>query len=1071
MIIYFANRKMEVLGQASTGLPRGFFASDDKKIEDVDTGVASFECTVSFEKSEQRQLQDVVKAGNYILRSNGDEKEFYTIIDSELDIDDQEIYLYAEDAGLDLLNDIAQAFEATEAYPIKWYVEKWTEDSGFEIGINEIPDLSRKLKWEGETTVTERLASVATQFDNAEISYTFDIDKLQVLHKYINIHKKRGKDTGEVFRINKNLNNIVIKSSVANLATALYVTGGTPEGQEDPITLSGYKYDDGDFYVSGKYLKSRIAVKKWSRYLSETGTGEGHIEKTYLFNTTSQKELCAHAVTELKKICDTEVNYEVDIAELPQTAKVGDRINLVDDNGELYLSARILKLEVSIAKDSQKATLGEYLIKSSGISDKVQALASQFAELAKNRVYYTWIVYADDENGNGISLEPEGKPYVGIAANRKTIEPDLTDPTVYKWSKVEGDPGKSLISITEHYLVSDQDSGITIDTTGWSAGASVPVMTPEKKYLWNYETLTYSDGGTEDLAPKIIGVYGDTGKDGKASPSIVTMTKQYYLSTSSTELTGGEWIRTLPEWTDGKYLWSRWCTEWSEPNPTLLTYSDGVLETTWNEVHETAAAANTLANTAKNTADSALTKVGEVNSELETANQEIDALQTNLETLSNEMTTSYAKKSDLTQVSTDLGTRIDQNAAQISSTATKVDQVEINASTAISDAAAAKTAADKAQEAANAAQTKYTELKNRADATDEEVAAAKAAADQAQADAIAAGDAAAAAQSAANSLADRVTSAETNIAQNANAISSLATKVSKMRIGGRNYVLDSMDPQVSTETLVGSYELSEDWEVGETYTLSFEATKTAGTFAAYRDDGYVVILDDLAINADTGRYEYTFTCPAAYTGEPAQAANVLTIHNLPASATHNCTVQLVKLEKSNTSSDWTPAPEDNTQFVNETIRNATTNILQTAENVTISILQGYTTTTDLESYKEEVRNLFKANSDGFQLEFNQLEERINDVGNEIVERNQFIRLEQGNIIIGKSDSPVQAKFTNDALEFKYNDQTVAKFTNEVLEVRNIAVQNQIRFGDNWAIRPGAHINGKGNNLNDVWIGG
>lgn len=1071
MIIYFANRKMEVLGQASTGLPRGFFASDDSKIEDVETGVASFECTVSFEKSEQRQLQEVVKAGNYILRSNGDEKEFYTIIDSELDIDEQEIYLYAEDAGLDLLNDVAQAFEATEAYPIKWYVEKWAEDSGFEIGINEIPDLTRKLKWEGESTVTERLASVATQFDNAEISYTFDIDRLQVLRKYINIHKKRGKDTGEVFRINKNLNNITIKSSVANLATALYVTGGTPEGQEDPITLSGYKYDDGDFYVSGKYLKSRIAVKKWSRYLSETGTGEGHIEKTYLFNTTSQKELCAHAVTELKKICDTEVNYEVDIAELPQTAKVGDRINLVDDNGELYLSARILKLEVSIAKDSQKATLGEYLIKSSGISDKVQALASQFAELAKNRVYYTWIVYADDENGNGISLEPEGKPYVGVAANRKTIEPDLTDPTVYKWSKVEGDPGKSLISITEHYLVSDQDSGITIDTTGWSAGASVPVMTPEKKYLWNYETLTYSDGGTEDLAPKIIGVYGDTGKDGKASPSIVTMTKQYYLSTSSTELTGGEWIRTLPEWTDGKYLWSRWCTEWSAPNPTLLTYSDGVLETTWNEVHETAAAANTLANTAKNTADSALTKVGEVNNELETANQEISALQENLETLSNEMTANYAKKSDLTQVSTELGTRIDQNAAQIISTATKVDQVEINASTAISDAAAAKTAADQAQEAANTAQTKYTELKNRADATDEEVAAAKAAADQAQADATAAGDAAAAAQSAANSLADRVTSAETSITQNANAISSLATKVSRMRIGGRNYVLDSMDPQVSTETLVGSYELSEDWGAGEIYTLSFEGTKTAGTFAAYCDAGYVVILDDLTINENTGRYECTFTCPAAYAGEPAQAANVLTIHNLPAPAAHNCTVQLVKLEKSNTSSDWTPAPEDNTQFVNETIRNATTNILQTAENVTISILQGYTTTTDLESYKKEVQNLFKANSDGFQLEFNQLEERINDVGNEIVERNQFIRLEQGNIIIGKSDSPVQAKFTNDALEFKYNDQTVAKFTNEVLEVRNIAVQNQIRFGDNWAIRPGAHINGKGNNLNDVWIGG
>ena len=118
-----------------------------------------------------------------------------------------------------------------------------------------------------------------------------------------------------------------------------------------------------------------------------------------------------------------------------------------------------------------------------------------------------------------------------------------------------------------------------------------------------------------------------------------------------------------------------------------------------------------------------------------------------------------------------------------------------------------------------------------------------------------------------------------------------------------------------------------------------------------------------------------------------------------------------------------------------------------------------------------MQNLFKANKDGFQLEFNQLEERINDVGNEIIERNQFIRMEQGNIIIGKSDSPIQAKFTNDALEFSYNGQTVARFTNEVLEVENISVSNQVRFGTEWAIRPGAHIEGKGNNLNDVWIGG
>ena len=634
-----------------------------------------------------------------------------------------------------------------------------------------------------------------------------------------------------------------------------------------------------------------------------------------------------------------------------------------------------------------------------------------------------------------------------------------------------GEPGKSLSGITEHYMVSDKDSGITIETSGWSTGTSIPAMTAEKRYLWNYETLAYSDGTTEDLEPKIIGVYGDTGADGKATPAIVTMTKQYYLSTSNTELAGGEWVRTLPDWESGKYLWSRWCTEWTEPNPTTLTYSDGVLETTWNEVHETAASANSLASSAKDSADSAATKVGEIDSELKTANEEIDALQGSLETLSSDMSTNYAKKTDLTDVQSALGTRIDQNAASITSTASRVDTVEVNASKAISDAAAAQTAAESAQSAATEAQNKYTELKERADATDEEVAAAKAAADAAQADATAAGDAAAAAQSAANGLADRVTTAETNIAQNSSSISSLASKVSEMRIGGRNYALNSMDLQESTETLVASYELSEDWEEGKTYTLSFEESKTAGTFAAYRDAGYAVISEDISVNSKTGRYEITFTCPAAYTGEPAQESNVLTIHNLPDSASHSCSLSLVKLEKANTSSDWTPAPEDGTQFTSDSISEATTNILQTAEDITLSIVSGYTTTIDLETYKEEVQNLLKANEDGFQLEFSQLEERINDVGGEIVERNQFIRMEQGNIIIGKSDSPVQATFTNDALEFTYNGDVVAKFTNEMLWVRNIYTENQIGYFDQWATRKGRYITDKGYNLDDIWIGG
>ena len=447
MILYFANREMQILGQASGTLPDGFVILDDLKSEDVDTGVSTFECKIGFDKENRLKLEEMTNAGNYLLRSDGDENEFYTIIDSEIDTKNQEVYIYAEDAGLDLLNEVVGAFEATESHTAEWYINKYTNDSGFEIGINEIPSTStRKLSWDGEATVTERLASIATQFGGYEISFSFAIKRMEVSNKYINIYKERGKSIEEPLMLNRDIDRIITKKSVANLATALLCTGGIPKGKDKPITLEGYKYDDGDFYVSGKYVESREAVNKWSRYVwnkepnQQTGYA-GHIVRRYTYDTTSQKTLCSHAITELKKICDMEVNYEVDINRLPDTVRIGDRVNIVDDAGELYLSARILKFDKSAVNKSYKATLGEYLIKDSGISQKVEDLAAQFAELAANRTFYTWIAYADDETGAGISLDPAGKEYMGTAANQTSEEVDISDPSIFKWSKIKGEQG------------------------------------------------------------------------------------------------------------------------------------------------------------------------------------------------------------------------------------------------------------------------------------------------------------------------------------------------------------------------------------------------------------------------------------------------------------------------------------------------------------------------------------------------------------------------------------------------------------------------------------------------------
>lgn len=453
MIIYFADRAMNILGSASTGLPKGLMITNDKKTEEISEGAAIFECNLDYDfvnlDEDEEQEVDVKKlaaVGNFILKQGADssEAEVYTIIDSTIDPIKKDASIYAEDAGLDLLNEVVGAYAADKAYNIAYYINKFAYDSGFEIGINEVSNLTRKLSWDGEDTATKRLLSVATQFDNAEIGFGFKVENMAVTGKYINVYKMRGNDSGVTLTVGKEVSGFQIKSSIADLATAYSCTGGTPEGSENPITLNGYKYDDGDFYVEGSYVKSRKALEKWSRYQIKTEKNKndvGHIVKSFTYDTTSKSELCNRAVSSLKKICDEAVTCEVELLYLPDGIKIGDTVSIVDDDDNTYLTARLLKLEVSESNDTKEAELGDYVRQESGIDAKVIELAEQFEKIAKNRNFYTWTAFADDEKGTGISLNAYGKYYLGIATNRLTKEADLSDPAQYTWVKIKGEQG------------------------------------------------------------------------------------------------------------------------------------------------------------------------------------------------------------------------------------------------------------------------------------------------------------------------------------------------------------------------------------------------------------------------------------------------------------------------------------------------------------------------------------------------------------------------------------------------------------------------------------------------------
>lgn len=127
-----------------------------------------------------------------------------------------------------------------------------------------------------------------------------------------------------------------------------------------------------------------------------------------------------------------------------------------------------------------------------------------------------------------------------------------------------GATGNGIKSITEHYAVATSN---TTAPTSWSD--TVPTMTITNKYLWNYETVTYTDGTTSDTAKRVIGVYGNTGATGKGVKSTAVT---YQASSSGTTIPTGTWNTTIPTVSAGQYLWTR----------TIITYTDNTTSTSYS---------------------------------------------------------------------------------------------------------------------------------------------------------------------------------------------------------------------------------------------------------------------------------------------------------------------------------------------------------------------------------------------------------------------------------------------------------------------------------------------------------
>ena len=171
-------------------------------------------------------------------------------------------------------------------------------------------------------------------------------------------------------------------------------------------------------------------------------------------------------------------------------------------------------------------------------------------------------------------------------------DPTYTDPAVIG---TYAEDGRSITGVVEYYLASASSSGVTRSTSGWTT--TIQTISASKKYLWNYEKITFSSGDPSYTDPVIIGTYGDDGAPGADGKSVGNIETRYKLGTSYTvEPTGAwsTWSTTLPAYQAGKYYWTwtkTYLTDGTEINAPGVKLSElGV-----NAAYDKAADAYTLA--------------------------------------------------------------------------------------------------------------------------------------------------------------------------------------------------------------------------------------------------------------------------------------------------------------------------------------------------------------------------------------------------------------------------------------------------------------------------------------------
>ena len=285
----------------------------------------------------------------------------------------------------------------------------------------------------------------------------------EILRDNFDIHvlNRRGKDQNVLIAYKKNMTGIEIEEDTTDLITRIYpfAKKTNEETNEEVVYTPTFGYIDSD--------KINYYEHPYSRFMDFSDKFEDGEEIT----DAKFRSICEKYFKDNK--CDLpKTNYKIEFIPLAMTENYKDKYKVLEDVGlmdsviirdsrfNVDTEAKVVKTKYDVIREKYenielgdpKTSLNDVIVGKPGADGKPGLDGADGADGKPGidgipgrpdedgKTYYTWIRYADDEHGSGISDLPLGKEYIGIAYNKETPK-ESNNPKDYTWSKFKGDQG------------------------------------------------------------------------------------------------------------------------------------------------------------------------------------------------------------------------------------------------------------------------------------------------------------------------------------------------------------------------------------------------------------------------------------------------------------------------------------------------------------------------------------------------------------------------------------------------------------------------------------------------------